>query len=243
MEKDRRQSPLQSPLQSPQSSLSRRTASTGRRHSSSRELVLRTIEAQQAPVSLSALVRSTGLHENTVRGHLGHLLEDGHVTRRRARAEGRGRPAWLWRAVRQGPSSPYAELAGVLADALAHAAPDPSATARAAGRRWGQEIARDSAACEARDDPAGPDARAQRDIVLAVMAEQGFYPEGRGQEISLRRCPLLEAASRQTQVVCAVHRGMVEGVLEHLGSEPGGSVDLQPFAGSGRCSLHMRSSV
>ena len=32
-----------------------RSASTGRRHSSSRELVLRTVEAQSSPVSIAAL--------------------------------------------------------------------------------------------------------------------------------------------------------------------------------------------
>src|SRR5699024_7768350 len=45
-----------------------------------------------APVSTAALARATGLHENTVRGHLEQLLADGYVARVRARSSGRGRP-------------------------------------------------------------------------------------------------------------------------------------------------------
>src|SRR5699024_3470300 len=69
-----------------------RAASTGRRHSSSRESVLRTVESQRAPVSTATLARATGLHENTVRGHLEQLLADGYVARVCARSSGRGRP-------------------------------------------------------------------------------------------------------------------------------------------------------
>ncbi|MGY5766327.1 helix-turn-helix transcriptional regulator [Brachybacterium sp. DNPG3] len=219
----------------------RRSASTGRRHSSSRELILRLVEAQRAPVSLAALVRSSGLHENTVRGHLGQLLEDGYVARGPAPAEGRGRPAWLWRPVRAESSSAYAELAGTLAEALAEACPEPAEIARDAGRRWGRQLA---AGLEPEPEPEGASAPPdERRAVIAVMADQGFDPEDTGEEIALRRCPLLEAATRSTEVVCAVHRGMVDGVLEHLGSDPGERVDLQPFAGPGRCALHLRATA
>ena len=83
----------------PDTFLPQRRASSGRAHSASRERLLRLLEAQRAPASLAALVLATGLHENTVRGHLEALFRDGFVTRRRAEASGRGRPAWLWQAV------------------------------------------------------------------------------------------------------------------------------------------------
>src|SRR5699024_4920287 len=54
--------------------------------------VLRTVESQRAPVSTATLARATGLHENTVRGHLEQLLADGYVARVCARSSGRGRP-------------------------------------------------------------------------------------------------------------------------------------------------------
>ncbi|WP_165310902.1 hypothetical protein [Microbacterium protaetiae] len=119
----------------------RRLSANGRRHSTTREMVLRMIEAQSAPVSTAALSTATGLHENTVRGHLEQLFIDGYIGRQREPASGRGRPAWLWVAARPDPENPYAALAGVLADTLAHTAEDPIAQAREAGRRWGSEIA------------------------------------------------------------------------------------------------------
>ncbi len=49
----------------------RRTA-LGRKHTASRELVLRELELR-GPTSVSALSIRTGLHENTLRGHLDAL--------------------------------------------------------------------------------------------------------------------------------------------------------------------------
>lgn len=216
-----------------------RAASTGRRHSSSREFVLRTVESQRAPVSTAALARATGLHENTVRGHLEQLLADGYVARVRARSSGRGRPAWLWRPLTAGESSPYAALAGVLAASIARTSPEPSADARRAGTDWGREVA---AAL-----PAAPDAEVARRTVLEVMQGQGFAPDeeaGAEGETLLRQCPLLEAADRHPEVVCAVHRGLIDGILETVGPEgERGAVDVEltPFTAPGSCTLALRA--
>lgn len=211
-----------------------RRGAAGRRHSSAREQVLRTVEAQHSPVSVAAIGRATGLHENTVRGHLDQLLADGHVTRSRAAADGRGRPAWLWRPTRYGPASPYAALAGVLAGTIARTSTDPAATAHEAGRGWGTELAEDL------PETASP--TPARTVVLEAMAAQGFGPEDDGQRIVLHRCPLLEAASRHTEVVCSVHRGLIAGLLDGAPG-PGGArpeVELLPFAAPGQCHLHLR---
>lgn len=213
-----------------------RRSAAGRRHSHAREQVLRTVEAQRSPVSVTALSRATGLHENTVRGHLDQLLTDGHVTRSRAAAEGRGRPAWLWRPTRYGPASPYAALAGVLAGTIARTSADPAATAHEAGRSWGAELAEDL--------PETAPRVSARTVVLDAMAAQGFDPVDDGDQIALHRCPLLEAASRHTEVVCAVHRGLIAGLLEETpgvdGPQP--EVELIPFAAPGRCLLHLRDA-
>lgn len=190
------------------------------------------IEAQAAPVAIGALTRAAGLHENTVRGHLEHLLADGYVTRERAAVDGRGRPAWLWRAVVPDPASPYAALAGVLADTLARTSADPVAEARDAGRGWGRGIG-------AGVTPAADDAQA-RERVVAVMAEQGFAPHDDGDAVTLHRCPLIAAAVRHPQIVCAVHVGMVDGVLEAVGSDA--EADLVPFTAPGRCALYVRAA-
>ena len=54
--------------------------------------------------------------------------------------------------------------------------------------------------------------------------------------VQLRRCPLLDIARRYPEVVCQVHRGLIEGALTQLGGHDAG-VDLQPFADPDACRL------
>ena len=216
-----------------------RRASSGRVHSASRERLLRLLEAQHAPASLAALVRATGLHENTVRGHLESLQRDGFVTRRRAPASGRGRPAWLWQAARREASTPYAPLAGVLAATLMRTSGDPAGEAREAGRQWGRELVE----AKTEDDrPAPADSASVGGAVADLMREQGFGPDRLDDEetILLRRCPLIEAAARHPEVVCAVHLGMVEGALQSLGVQDAVAT-LDPFTGPSECTLRVRA--
>lgn len=186
------------------------------------------IEAQHAGVSTAALSAATGLHENTVRGHLDRLRHDGYVVREQQPHGGRGRPAWLWRAVITDPESPYAALAGVLAETLARTSADPVAEARRAGRTWGRDI------LARRDDHTGT----AREDVVRVMAEQGFAPQDDGDEIRLCRCPLIEAATRHPDIVCAVHQGMIDAVLRSHGDDGEGT--LVPFTAPGQCTLRLQ---
>ncbi len=190
------------------------------------------VEAQAAPVATGALARAAGLHENTVRGHLEHLLADGYVIREREAVDGRGRPAWLWQAVLPEPASPYAALAGVLAGTLARTSADPVADAREAGRGWGRQIGAGIA-------PAADHAQARTQVV-AVMRDQGFAPHDGEDAVTLHRCPLIAAAVRHPQIVCAVHVGMVDGLLEAIGSDA--AADLVPFTAPGECALHVRAA-
>jgi predicted ArsR family transcriptional regulator len=192
------------------------------------------IEAQSAPVSIAALAVATGLHENTVRGHLEQLHADGYVRREREESAGRGRPAWLWRATRATVASPYAGLTSALAETLVRTSPDPVAAAQAAGRAWGAEIAgRES-------EDASDDASSGRESVVAVMRENGFAPDDTGDVVLLRRCPLIEAATRHPEVVCAVHQGMIDGILASHGDTARSR--LVPFTAPGVCTLHLRAS-
>lgn len=229
-----------------------RRSASGRTHSPTRETLLRMLEAQRAPVSVAALAAATGWHENTVRGHVHALWEDGYLTRSSDAAEGRGRPSWLWQAKDRLPGSPYAALAGVLAETVARLSAEPERDAREAGRAWGLSLGSGAGAPgeapggepngEPGDAPPGaPDAA--RDRVIEVMRDQGFAPQLRGEEggeavIALRQCPLIEAAARHSRVVCAVHLGMVAGVVEALGARDEGS-ELTPFSAPGECALRL----
>lgn len=186
------------------------------------------VEAQAAPVSTAALATAAGLHENTVREHLDRLHADGYVQRTRSASTGRGRPAWLWRAVAQDEVAPYAHLAGVLAATLARTVADPPAEARRAGREWGARLAAQAA---------GRDAADPRAAVVAVMDAQGFAPHDTGDAVLLHRCPMIEAAAQHPDIVCAVHLGMVDGVLAVAGVHA--DARLLPFSAPGVCTLRL----
>lgn len=212
----------------------RRPALTGL--SRSRSALLETLRAQSEPTSLAALVASSGLHENTVRGHLDGLEHSGLVTRQRAVPEGRGRPAWLWSAVDPEPIPEYAGLAGALAATLHRTSDDPVADARTAGTEWGGELAREHGRTES-EGPLG-----DRREIVNLMDELGFEPETtpRADRIRLTRCPLLEVARQHTEIVCNVHTGLFRGALAEYGDRET-DVELVPFAEPGACLLHLRA--
>ncbi|WP_307367866.1 metalloregulator ArsR/SmtB family transcription factor [Microbacterium sp. W4I4] len=201
----------------------------GRRHSSTRERILREVESR-GTASTAELVAETGLHENTVREHLSRLRADGRLRRVRAEVQGRGRPGWLWQAPPADVVNPYAGLALALADTLTRVSEDPTAQARASGMRWGGEIVEQQA--DAVDDP--------RALAIDVMRQQGFAPEVEGEDIVLHRCPLLAAAARRTDVVCAVHEGMLAGIVGSR--DPQADARLLPFQADGACILRLRAA-
>lgn len=195
--------------------------------------------------SIPEIVAATGLHENTVRGHLERLHSEGLVRREPRAADGRGRPAWEWTLVDARDADPALGLVVALAEALTGAVTDASARARAAGVAWGRRLAGQ----RAEDDGAA--------LVDAVMRDQGFAPEiqessghdssghgsserDRTHRMHLRHCPLLAAAKGRTDVVCAVHEGLVEGLLRSR--DAGGRATLTPFAVEGACALSLRAA-
>ena len=79
----------------------------------SREALLDLLRATGGDLTIEQLSDATGLHPNTVRGHLEVLVAAGEVRRTTGRAQGRGRPPWLYSAV-----GPNAELVAELDDLL-----------------------------------------------------------------------------------------------------------------------------
>ncbi|PYI65382.1 transcriptional regulator [Arthrobacter livingstonensis] len=95
--------------------------------------------------------------------------------------------------------------------------------------------------------PAVPGAAAQlrtRRNVAASLRDAGFGIQGNADatDFSLTTCPILAAARENTSVVCAVHLGLVKGLLEGSGVREDG-VELVPFAAPGICTLHLPSAA
>lgn len=173
-------------------------------------------------LTLAQLVDHTGLHDNTLRGHLEHLVQQGRVTRFPVRRASRGRPAWGYLA----RDSEYAALALALAAGIDTGNPaDPAEPAAVrGGRAWGERL-RGQVSTE-EETPA-------RERLVRALQHTGFSPEDDGDTIRLHSCPLIDAARAHPDVVCAAHLGLVEGVLG------AGGADLHPFAEPGVCVLDL----
>ncbi len=189
--------------------------------------LLAALDSQAAPVTLAELAEASGLHPNTLRSHLDPLLDSGAVVRTREPASGRGRPAHRYAAsgARPGPAAEVTGLAIALAEAVTHASVSPGEEARRAGRGWGRRLAQ---------EPGRPSG------VRDVLERMGFSPQPDPTDASvfrLTRCPLLAAARTAPEVVCGVHRGLVEGLLHRTGADTG--VELEPFAEVGACRLRV----
>lgn len=201
-------------------------------------MVLETLRDHDEPMTLTALGDATSLHTNTLRDHVQALRTAGEVRRVRSAPVGRGRPAWLYQAVRPRGlpgRGDYAGLAAVLAGALSSRSGRPWDESVSAGTVWGEQLA--SATAQGLDG-GGPGA--PRHAVVGLLSELGFAPEPNRSATSVRltRCPLLEAARLEPEVVCGVHEGIVRGALEHWG-DTSTEVELAAFAERGACRLRL----
>jgi len=190
-------------------------------------------ELGQSPAPLSAieLAERLGLHPNTVRPHLERMKEAGLVEVEPIHRGTVGRPQLRYSLAPGAPGlglDPPAHtlLAGMLA-ALAEQLGGDGLDASNLGRRWGTE--------------AGGRRQSGRGCLAALVAELdrlGFDPVeselGRGATAGTHRvrvdflhCPFRELAEAYPELVCNLHRGIVEGVIGKGGraGQPAGMVE------------------
>lgn len=222
----------------------------GRGHLSvGRPDILDLLIGQPGPRTVGALSVLTGQHPNTIREHLNALVDRRLAVRARAPRQSRGRPAWLYSTTPEVGSElgiqEYAGLASALAAHIARTSRHPHADATEAGRRWGRELMRRPAVAAGDGSIPGvaiaPSAIAARRQVVTLLEDLGFAPspDARAGVVTLRRCPLREAAHQHPEVVCAVHLGLVRGAFDELGTDPDRTerTALQPFSEPGACRL------
>ncbi|MET0422085.1 MAG: helix-turn-helix domain-containing protein [Acidimicrobiia bacterium] len=179
-----------------------------------------------AALSAQDLADALGIHANTVRLHLDRLREAGLVDAEAVHRGTVGRPQHLYFLAPGAPSlgfdpPAHALLAGLLA-ALAERVGADGAEATAIGRVWGAD--------------AGKRARSH-DCLGALereLSRLGFEPavelmddviDGAGGDrtrIEFLHCPFRELAEAYPELVCNLHRGLCEGVVESAG---GGRVE------------------
>jgi predicted ArsR family transcriptional regulator len=168
------------------------------------------------PVGTMELAKRLDLHPNGVRVHLDRLESAGLVARDRARqARGRPRDAWtIAPEARPGGNPPraYTDLARWLARAM-RSAPLGLRRVEATGREIGREIA-------PRDGAGGEDA------LQTALVALGFQPRAQARTddqltVCVRNCPYRDAVPENQPVICTLHRGITQGLLDvlHPGAE------------------------
>lgn len=190
--------------------------------------MLKVIEQSNDPVTVEELSESSGLHPNTVRGHLDVLLAAGTVTREPAGAQGRGRPRWLYRAGVP-VASPFRLLAEALTAELGRTH-DPR-LAESAAERWSHALP---------DLPraSSPDLAVQEatDALVRLGFEAVASPVG--DAISITNCPYAELVDGNP-VICDIHAALVVRLLEQTG-QPVRLESMDVWTRRGMCVARLR---
>jgi predicted ArsR family transcriptional regulator len=167
-----------------------------------------------SPRSTAEIAETLGLHPNTVRPHLERMREVGLLA---VEADGRGsvgRPQHRYALTADAPSlglepPAFPLLARMLADVAGAMGATPTGVA-AAGASQGRALAVGRArtgGCIA--------------ALASTLAELGFDPAladgGDGVTIAFTHCPFRELAEAHPEVVCHLHRGLIEGFVEEIG--------------------------
>jgi predicted ArsR family transcriptional regulator len=224
----------------------------------SRVAVLQALRVSAVPLDVQAIAEQVGLHTNTVRSHLDQLMDAGLVKNEVEERKTPGRPRLLFRATSTpgaGLEGSYKVLAEVLASGIRDGEPAPGAVAAEAGRRWGQRLELQGGAS---DEPVDSGRALAR--VVALLDDVGFAPRvskvtgsttvagnagnaaGNATVIELHRCPFYDIAREHTDVVCAVHLGLMQGALDQMQAPPA-TVTLQPFVRPDLCLVYIGSAV
>ena len=78
--------------------------------------------------------------------------------------------------------------------------------------------------------------------LVHVLEEHGFEPRAEGLDVTMARCPFADLARESPEVVCGIHRGLVEGVLAEAGSALGVE-RLDVFPRPGVCVLALAETA
>jgi predicted ArsR family transcriptional regulator len=197
--------------------------------------ILQLLQESRDALGIQDLVEQVGLHPNTVRFHLVRLVRDGLVQRQSEARTTPGRPRFTYAAEDAASEQrSYGLLAKILASFMTEALPDAASAATRAGRSWGRYLTQRPA----------PYSRTSEKTAVSTLVDSlatiGFAPEPTvdGREIHLRNCPFREVADENLQVVCAVHLGIMQGVLAELRS-PVTTTRLEPFVEPHLCVAHL----
>ncbi len=167
------------------------------------------------PLSTSEVADSLGLHPNTVRPHLERMRDVGLLESRPDTSGAVGRPQKLYSLAAEAPSlglepPVFPMLARMLLSMAAEAGIDGEAAA-CAGRDEGRRLAVRSSA--APDECVG--------AAIEMLDGLGFDPasvaDDAGATVAFAHCPFADMAETSPELVCSLHRGLIEGFVDEVG--------------------------
>ncbi|HEX9993138.1 MAG TPA: helix-turn-helix domain-containing protein [Acidimicrobiales bacterium] len=178
------------------------------------------------PLATADIAESLNLHPNTVRPHLERMRDLGLLV---ASSEARGsvgRPQHRYALAPDAPSlglePPTFPLLARMLVRLAAAAGADSVDAADVGREQGRA---DATAMGAEGEGEG-DAEGCVALLMAELASLGFDPEAAVEAtpdgstagtVAFTHCPFRDLAEAHPELVCHLHRGLVEGFVEGVG--------------------------
>lgn len=188
------------------------------------------------PVSIAELARRLALHPNTLRPHLRRLEEADLVLRQVRKTSGVGRPQTQYRAT-PAPSEAGRDFQ-LLAEMLCGLLRTRRDIEKAEGiaREWGGYLVSQGGMKPGVRLPE----RRNLAMLQEAMAKAGFDPRFRRRdsqvEVMFRDCPFRELTDDYRDLVCALHRGLLTGMLEGL--KPRMALrEFKPFVERGICRI------
>jgi predicted ArsR family transcriptional regulator len=162
--------------------------------------------------SVDDVAAAAGVHRTVAFGHLERLVTLGFLGTSQRRGLP-GKPAKLYHLVAgplelHHPARQFATLAGLLGEGLQGFGAEGVAAAREAGRRQG------AALCAGAGEAA---ALSVAEALIPLVLLGGVY-EVDGERVVAHNCVFQEACARAPEVICHLHAGMIEGVLEAAGT-------------------------
>ncbi|MDQ4005098.1 MAG: helix-turn-helix domain-containing protein [Actinomycetota bacterium] len=188
------------------------------------------------PVSVREMSRRLSLHPNTLRPHLRRLEEAGLVSHQLRRATGVGRPQTQYSAAP--PSGDEGRDFRLLAEMLCGLLRTKREIDRATvlAREWGEYLVLQGGPKPGVRLPERQNLARLQDAMARAGFDPRFRRSGRSVEVTLRDCPFRDLADEYRDLVCSLHRGLLEGML--AGLKPSMQLrELKPFVERGVCRL------
>ncbi len=184
----------------------------------SRFKLFRFVVDASRPVSVAELTEFLGFNHNAIRQHLAVLIEAGIFVESTEQRPMRGRPRKQYH-LRSDALDAFASVSGaygMLAGLLVEVASSTESPYDIGFRSAGSYVV---------GRPAGD--RKLVDELFHQLSVHGFEPlvSSRG-VVTLERCPFADVAVKSPDIVCELHRGLLDGFLSLM--EPESVVELLP---------------